>query len=90
MAQNIGENEPAPALPIADARTYLSKIAEKTGISGKTQGTAIQILIDARRKRAAAGKDPMGLAAAALSLHVYRTARKRHKKTLLKQLESQK
>src|SRR5665648_416606 len=53
-------------MPIADPLTYVSKIAEKTGISGKTQGAAIQILREARRKRVAAGKDPMGLAAAAL------------------------
>ena len=53
-------------MPIADPLTYVSKIAEKTGISGKTQGAAIQILRDARKKRASAGKDPMGLAAAAL------------------------
>ena len=53
-------------MPIADSLTYVSKIAEKNGISGKTQGAAITILGDARRKRFAAGKDPMGLAAAAL------------------------
>jgi transcription initiation factor TFIIB len=53
-------------MPVADPLTYVSKIAEKTGISGKTQGVAIQILREARRKRFAAGKDPMGLAAAAL------------------------
>jgi transcription initiation factor TFIIIB Brf1 subunit/transcription initiation factor TFIIB len=33
---------------------------------GKTQGIAIQVLGEARKRRAAAGKDPMGLAAAAL------------------------
>jgi transcription initiation factor TFIIB len=53
-------------MPIADPLTYVSKIAENTGISGKTQGLAIQILREARKRRAAAGKDPMGLAAAAL------------------------
>ncbi len=53
-------------MPIADPLTYVSKIAEQTGISGQTQGVAIKILRDAKRKRAAAGKDPMGLAAAAL------------------------
>ncbi len=53
-------------MPIADPLTYVSKIAEKNGISGKTQGAAITILADARRKRFSAGKDPMGLAAAAL------------------------
>ncbi len=53
-------------MPIADPLTYVSKIAEKNGISGKTQGTAIALLREARRKRVVAGKDPMGLAAAAL------------------------
>ena len=53
-------------MPIADPLTYVSKIAENTGISGKTQGLAIHILREAKKKRAAAGKDPMGLAAAAL------------------------
>jgi len=53
-------------MPIADPLTYISKIAERTGISGQTQGLAIKILRDAKIARAAAGKDPMGLAAAAL------------------------
>jgi transcription initiation factor TFIIB len=53
-------------MPISDPLTYVSKIAEKNRISGRTQGTAIAILADAKRKRFAAGKDPMGLAAAAL------------------------
>ncbi|MFB0500979.1 MAG: transcription initiation factor IIB family protein [Candidatus Bathyarchaeia archaeon] len=53
-------------MPIADPLTYVSKIAERTGISGQTQGLAIKILHEAKRRRAAAGKDPMGLAAAAL------------------------
>ena len=53
-------------MPISDALTYVSKIAEKNKISGKTQGAAIAILAEARRKRFLAGKDPMGMAAAAL------------------------
>ena len=53
-------------MPISDPLTYVSKIAEKNGVSGKTQGVAITILSEARKKRFAAGKDPMGLAAAAL------------------------
>jgi transcription initiation factor TFIIB len=52
-------------MPIADPLTWVSKIAEKNEISGKTQGDAIAILREARRKRFVAGKDPMGLAAAA-------------------------
>ena len=53
-------------MPISDPMTYVSKIAEKNGISGKTQGAAIAILRMAKQKRFSAGKDPMGLAAAAL------------------------
>jgi transcription initiation factor TFIIB len=53
-------------MPISDPLTYVSKIAEKNGISGRTQGAAITILAEARRKRFVAGKDPMGMAAAAL------------------------
>jgi transcription initiation factor TFIIB len=53
-------------MPISDPLTFVSKIAEKNGVSGKTQGKAIAILGEARRKRFSAGKDPMGMAAAAL------------------------
>jgi transcription initiation factor TFIIB len=53
-------------MPVSDPLTYVSKIAEENGISGKAQGAAIAMLREARRKRVAAGKDPIGLAAAAL------------------------
>jgi len=53
-------------MPTADPLMYVSKIAEKNGISGKTQGTAISILREARLKRMVSGKDPMGMASAAL------------------------
>jgi transcription initiation factor TFIIB len=53
-------------MPISDPLTYVSKIAEKNGVSGKTQGAAIAILRIARQKRFSVGKDPMGMAAAAL------------------------
>ncbi len=53
-------------MPISDPLTYVSKIAEKNGISGKTQGAAIAILREARKQRVASGKDPMGMAAASL------------------------
>jgi transcription initiation factor TFIIB len=69
-------------MPIADPLTYLSKIAERTGISGKTQGTAIQILREARKKRAAAGKDPMGLAAAALYIACLQNNEKKTQKDI--------
>jgi transcription initiation factor TFIIB len=53
-------------MPISEPLTYVSKIAEKNGVSGRTQGAAIAILREARQKRFSAGKDPMGMAAAAL------------------------
>lgn len=69
-------------MPIADPLTYVSKIAEKTGISGKTQGLAIKILRDAKKSRAAAGKDPMGLAAAALYIACMQTNEKKTQKDI--------
>lgn len=53
-------------MPVSDPLTYVSKIAEKNGISGRTQGAAIALLREAKRRRVASGKDPMGMAAAAL------------------------
>ena len=53
-------------MPISDPLRYVSRIAEKNHVSGKTQGAAIAILRDAKQKRFSAGKDPMGMAAAAL------------------------
>jgi len=69
-------------MPIADPLTYISKIAERTGISGRTQGLAIEILSDAKRHRAAAGKDPMGLAAAALYLACLKNDEKKTQKDI--------
>jgi len=69
-------------MPIADPLTYISKIAERTGISGKTQGIAIQILREARKKRAAAGKDPMGLAAASLYIACLQNNEKKTQKDI--------
>jgi transcription initiation factor TFIIB len=53
-------------MPVANPLTFVSKIAEKTAIPGRIQGEAIKILADAKRQRFSSGKDPMGLAAAAL------------------------
>lgn len=53
-------------MPIADPISYISKIGERVGITGQTQGLAIRILREAKKRRIASGKDPMGLAAAVL------------------------
>lgn len=53
-------------MPVEDPIRCVSKIASKADISMKTQRGAIKILKEAQRRGIAAGKDPMGLAAAAL------------------------
>lgn len=69
-------------MPLADPLTYISKIAERTGISGRTQGIAIKILREAKKKRASAGKDPMGLAAAALYIACLQNSEKKTQKDI--------
>lgn len=53
-------------VPIPDPITCLSKIAEPLKIDGKVQGRAVELLRMARKKRELLGKEPMGMAAAAL------------------------
>ncbi|MFQ5759323.1 MAG: transcription initiation factor IIB family protein [Candidatus Bathyarchaeia archaeon] len=69
-------------MPIADPLTYISKIAERTGISGQTQGLAIKILREAKTQHAASGKDPMGLAAAALYIACLQNDEKKTQKDI--------
>ncbi|OLD08253.1 MAG: transcription initiation factor IIB [Crenarchaeota archaeon 13_1_40CM_3_52_4] len=54
------------AMPVEDPIRCISKIASRAEISMQTQQSAIRVLKDARKKGVVAGKDPMGLAAAAL------------------------
>ena len=53
-------------MPIDNATDYVTKIAEKAGVSIDVEGLAIKIIRDVRNKHVAMGKDPTGLAAAAL------------------------
>ena len=53
-------------MPPDDPLDYVSKIGEKAGVSSEAQGIAIRIVRKAKRKRVTLGKDPSGLAAAAL------------------------
>ena len=69
-------------MPTSDPLIYVSKIAEKTGISGKTQGAAVAILREARQKRFSAGKEPMGLAAAALYIACLQNTEKNTQKDI--------
>ena len=69
-------------MPVADPMTYISKIAERADISGQTQGLAIKILMEAKKNRAASGKDPMGLAAAALYIACLQSCEKKTQKDI--------
>lgn len=53
-------------MPIDDPLDYVTKVAEKAGVSGDVEGLAIKIIREAKRKHVSMGKDPSGLAAAAL------------------------
>jgi transcription initiation factor TFIIB len=53
-------------MPTADPIRSVPKIASRLGLNEKTQQTAIGLLHRAEEKKATAGKDPMGLAAAAI------------------------
>lgn len=53
-------------MPIMDPIKCVSRVASKAGLSEKTKRKAIEILKKAIEVRTSAGKDPMGLAAAAL------------------------
>jgi transcription initiation factor TFIIB len=53
-------------MPVEDPIRCISKIANKVGVATQTERRAIGILEDAKKKGIVAGKDPMGLAAAAL------------------------
>ena len=54
------------SMPVEDPVRCVSKIASKAEISMGTQQEAIRVLKDARKRGVVSGKDPMGLAAAAL------------------------
>ncbi|MDG6994464.1 MAG: transcription initiation factor IIB [Nitrososphaerota archaeon] len=53
-------------MPVRDPAKYISRIGSKAGASERTQRRALEILRRAQETGSSAGKDPMGLAAAAL------------------------
>ena len=53
-------------MPVADPIKCIARIASKAGLPEKTKRRATRILHSAEEKKISAGKDPMGLAAAAL------------------------
>jgi transcription initiation factor TFIIB len=69
-------------MPIASPMTYVFKIANGAGISGQCQGIAIKILREAGKRLVASGKDPMGLAAAALYIASVQNNEKKTQKSI--------
>jgi len=55
-------------MPVFDSNLCISRIASSLGITEKTKRHAIKILKTAQKTQESAGKDPMGLASAALYL----------------------
>lgn len=53
-------------MPVVDPVKCIARIASKTGLQERTKRRAMEILRRAEAARTSAGKDPMGLAAAAL------------------------
>jgi len=69
-------------MPIPDAQLRVPKIAAKVGVGEKTQQKAVEILRRAGKLKTTAGKDPMGLAAAALYIACQMTDEKRTQKVI--------
>jgi transcription initiation factor TFIIB len=69
-------------MPIADPLIYMTKIAQRSGISGNIQAFAVKIINEAKKKHVSAGKDPMGLAAAALYIACKKKGEKKTQKDI--------
>jgi transcription initiation factor TFIIB len=69
-------------MPKPNAQLRVPKIAARVGVGEKTQQTAVDILRKAEKIRTTAGKDPMGLAAAALYIACVINNEKRTQKVI--------
>ena len=69
-------------MPKPDAQLRVPKIAAKIGVGERTQQAAVEILRRAEKIRTTAGKDPMGLAAAALYIACVMNNEKRTQKII--------
>ncbi len=68
--------------PVPKAKLRVPKIASKVELSENTQRKAIEILEEAERIKMTGGKDPMGMAAAALYLACVMNGEKRTQKNI--------
>ena len=69
-------------MPIDNPIDYVTKIAEKAGVSSDVEGLAFKIIRTAKNKHATVGKDPSGLAAVALYM-ASKLKKEKTKQTLL-------
>ena len=69
-------------IPLADPMIYITKIARRADISGQVQAEAVKTLKESRRKHVSSGKDPMGLAAAALYIACKRLGERKTQKEI--------
>ena len=60
-------------MPVVDPVSCISRIASKINLTEKTRRVAVTILKNAQERKESAGKDPMGIAAAALYLACIKT-----------------
>ena len=75
-------NELDLRMPIPEPKSYVSKIATRAEVPEETQLKAIQILDEAEKRGAVVGKDPVGLAAAALYIACVLTGEKKTQKDI--------
>ena len=69
-------------MPVPKAQLMVPKIASRVGVGERTQQKAVEILREADRLRVTVGKDPMGLAAAALYLACVMNGERRTQKMI--------
>jgi len=71
-------------VPVADPSIYVKKIAEKVGLDQRTVQEALRLLNEAVKKKATVGKDPVGIAAAALYMACQETTQNLTQKDIAK------
>jgi transcription initiation factor TFIIB len=79
--------ELAITMPVDNAVKYVAKIASQAGLSQKTQNGAMDLLDEAKKRKADIGKSPAGMAAAALYIVSILNGEKIAQKNLAKAAE---
>ncbi|WP_048192338.1 transcription initiation factor IIB [Pyrolobus fumarii] len=69
-------------MPVADPIRYVSRIVSLLGLSTRVEAEAIKILMQAKKKGLTAGKDPAGLAAAAIYIAALKLGERRTQKEI--------